>query len=150
MWNTAGTLYNFQEGYRATTRKWLGHESGAKRLLSVDSSLPDLYTTLTPQPPGNRQLAFKESASTQEEREAADVTDQKHRGPLLAARGVRREENFPQEALQPSDPDHILIYVAGQKTPPRFSILKPPRGKSVPVGFSRENRRSMILGRSTR
>lgn len=93
----------------------VGSRVGAKRLVSVDSSLPDLYTTLTPQHPGNRLLAFKESPSTQEERDAADVTDQKHREPLLAARGVRREENFPQEVLQPSDPDHILIYVTGQK-----------------------------------
>lgn len=66
-------------------------------------------------------------------RPAADVTDQKHREPLLAARGVRREGNFPQEVSQPSDQDHILIYVTGQKPLCGFQFKNPRQAKVSPL-----------------
>lgn len=46
MWNTAGTLSNLQEGYRDTTRKWLGHESGPKGWSLLTAASP-IYTQLS-------------------------------------------------------------------------------------------------------
>lgn len=148
MWNTTGTLSNLQEGYRDTTRKWSGHESGPKGWSLLTTRLPDLYTTLTPQPPGNRLLAFKESPSTQEEICCWRDWPKAQRAIVGSERCAQRGKLPPGSVAAVRSRPHLDL-CHWSKTPLRFSIVKPPTGKSVPVGFSRKNHRSIILGPST-
>lgn len=132
--------------FRKAIATWPGSgwvTSGAKKLVSVDSSLPDLYTTLTPQPPGNRLLTLKESPSTQEEICCWRDWPKAQRAIVGSERCAQRGKLPPGSVAAVRSRPHLDL-CHWSKTPVWFSILKPPIGKSVPVGFSHKNRRSII------
>lgn len=146
--------------FRKALATWPGSDGvmcQGKRLVSVDISVLNLYTTLVPQPPGNRippVACFKGLGPHRKSH--ADSTARsieshcwqgEHQGAVFL--GVSGEENVPQEVLRYSNRTHTSISLTGRE-PPWVIILIPNGGGGVLLGpgHPRRCRRAAGEGRA--
>lgn len=133
----------FRKGYRDTTRKWLGHKRGQEPGLCWQQpprSIHNSHSSTSWEPAAH----FKRiSPSTQEEICRWRDWPKAQRAIVGSERCAWRGKLPPGSVAAVRSRPHLDL-CHWSKAPVRFSILNAPVGKSVPVGFSLKNRRSII------